>query len=452
MPVMFEENKHGLACNSFVSRQVPGAGFSFLLHPDWQKEHTKRVRRAFRAGSVEYTEMKDGTTLAIVKILPEDLEGYMANKVKLSEGDILEAEHRVRDNGEEGEAPTTHIYAFDGEPVQASQCVSIEYHTDALGEDRCLSVEGFETVSINASVGEDHQDLTSVIRNVLGLIGGSERDYTVEEVVNSAHQFLTTAQLAPVRPPAEVVDRAILLVSKGLMRELPELKALEGCPEPKKEQAANSATHTAQVVVLARIFGQAVGFCEEEQNILLRAAMVHDLGKPATKDGEEGKETYHLHQQEDCVTELPYTLAGMNDDMAGRAAKIGENHDRLLALVRAENPYDYFSLRRVVTEVGGIDNFRLLVCLSQCDDPANAHVYRNQLDRYIEENDRQEREKAMKKEVSRIAQEELNISGPRIGELQRTIVDVLVNDKATPLNVDWNAPLSELVASVNASL
>lgn len=82
-----------------------------------------------------------------------------------------------------------------------------------------------------------------------------------------------------------------------LARFEPELEALVGCPQdPQHHPEGDVWTHTRLVVDQAAALARREGLNEEEHLRLMLAALLHDLGKPATTRREGLRVTAHGHE------------------------------------------------------------------------------------------------------------------------------------------------------------
>lgn len=158
-----------IVVNPFCRRQTADSRYSHFAGT-WD-ELVELVRNHF-SGSEE--------KVVAVDVPPE---GFFSGVTKLSEGVELKAEFSARRKGEE---PYVRITAVGGEKLPASAVQIILYSREALGEDSSDPEADWEIVSINASAsardGEPEPPTpVAMARNLLGMAGGTKRDYTAEE-------------------------------------------------------------------------------------------------------------------------------------------------------------------------------------------------------------------------------------------------------------------------------
>lgn len=177
---------------------------------DFARRHTAESPYSYFSGteseliSLVTAAIEDGKTrpafrpgVAYVRVPPE---GFLTGVVKLTEDTSLRSEYKAR---REGEEPMISTYAR-GEKTPATFVEILVYSHEALMEDDDASTDAeWEIVSINASpVENEPQNPVSMMRNQLGLAGGTLTEYPSYEWARAVQYHSTHAMVDP-NPPTD---------------------------------------------------------------------------------------------------------------------------------------------------------------------------------------------------------------------------------------------------------
>ena len=159
------------------------------------------------------------------------------------------------------------------------------------------------------------------------------------------------------------------------IEQIPEMAELKNCQQsPKWHQEGNAWIHTQRVVDAAYVKSYDFSdFWVREK--LIVSALFHDVGKCNTTFQDSKKpgvwHSYnHEYESERLVKEIfkeddtiiiPLDTVTMVEDIA----KIVRNHMAVLKLLDTKMPYE--NIIKMVNEVGGKENFDILVALKECD-------------------------------------------------------------------------------------
>lgn len=171
--------------NDFVKRQTPESHWSHF-DGTWERlealviENFKRRRRGYRAGVV---------------LVPVPPEGFWTPIVKIRETDEYETTCEIRRDGEKP-ALSTHATNRTKEPAASVDIVL--YREDVLAEDPLNGIDPkdvspsdniWEIISINASPLPEGEKIPmkpyAMVRNELGLPGGTDATYSKHEYINA---------------------------------------------------------------------------------------------------------------------------------------------------------------------------------------------------------------------------------------------------------------------------
>jgi tRNA nucleotidyltransferase (CCA-adding enzyme) len=117
------------------------------------------------------------------------------------------------------------------------------------------------------------------------------------------------------------------LQDTGWLSQYPELVALQGCSqEPEWHPEGDVWTHTLFVVdEAARIAGRD-DLAQEEQMVLVLAALCHDLGKPSTTALIDGRIRSRGHSECDHIVESLLTRLGPPKELTARILTLVHHH------------------------------------------------------------------------------------------------------------------------------
>lgn len=149
------------------------------------------------------------------------------------------------------------------------------------------------------------------------------------------------------------------------VEQIKEFALLKECPQSLRWHAEGNAwEHTKKVVEEAIVEGLDFAL-DEMPKLLLYSALCHDLGKITTTKPDPSKpNTWHSYghefESERIVREL-FT----EDPLVDKVAKLVRNHMAVLTLLDRKSPYE--EIIKMAEEIGGKDNFDVLVALKRCD-------------------------------------------------------------------------------------
>lgn len=159
------------------------------------------------------------------------------------------------------------------------------------------------------------------------------------------------------------------------IEQIPEMIALKNCQQsPKWHQEGNAWVHTQRVVNEAIIKSYDFSDWATKRKLML-CALFHDIGKCNTTFPDRKKSgVWHAYNhefeserlineifKEDDWIDAPFKILTVAEEIA----KIVRNHMAILKLLDTKMPYE--NIIKMVEEVGGKENFDLLVALKECD-------------------------------------------------------------------------------------
>lgn len=166
-----------------------------------------------------------------------------------------------------------------------------------------------------------------------------------------------------------------LAINWNRIEQIPEMTALKTCQQsPKWHQEGNAWNHTQRVVEEAYVKSYDFSGLDAKKKLIL-SALFHDAGKCNTTFQDSKKpgvwHSYkHEYESERLVKEIfkedDTIIIPLNTvTMAEEIAKIVRNHMAVLKLLDTKTPYE--NIIKMVNEVGGKENFDILVALKECD-------------------------------------------------------------------------------------
>ena len=166
--------------NEFARRQSPGSGYSYPTMPEPELVRKTSLWMAQGLVSAGY---RDGVVL--VNVPQNEVGSFVSCVCAITEETPLVATFEARRDGELQE----QVVRAAGKPMVAGSCQIVLYRNDVLGNssNSSLDSEVWEIVSINASptLSETPISPTALIRNHLGLPGGTSSEMTDEEFVDA---------------------------------------------------------------------------------------------------------------------------------------------------------------------------------------------------------------------------------------------------------------------------
>ena len=177
-----------IKCNSFVLRQTAHSTFSHFSGT-WEELETL----------VEYyfKDAKEGYKPGVL-VVPIDLRSHIqiqdfySSTIELENGERLHSKCEARRAGEE---PFISNYTY-GEKQRTDFAEVILYSHEVLGEEASTDAQ-WEIISINARVSAEHEPMhpVTMMRNHLGLTGGTKAEYTADEFANAIRYWQNKAQV-----------------------------------------------------------------------------------------------------------------------------------------------------------------------------------------------------------------------------------------------------------------
>ena len=166
-----------------------------------------------------------------------------------------------------------------------------------------------------------------------------------------------------------------LAINWNRIEQIPEMTALKTCQQsPKWHQEGNAWNHTQRVVEEAYVKSYDFSGLDAKKKLIL-SALFHDAGKCNTTFQDSKKpgvwHSYkHEYESERLVKEIfkedDTIIIPLNTvTMVEEIAKIVRNHMAVLKLLDTKTPYE--NIIKMVNEVGGKENFDILVALKECD-------------------------------------------------------------------------------------
>lgn len=166
-----------------------------------------------------------------------------------------------------------------------------------------------------------------------------------------------------------------LAINWNRIEQIPEMTALKTCQQsPKWHQEGNAWNHTQRVVEEAYVKSYDFSGLDAKKKLIL-SALFHDAGKCNTTFQDSKKpgvwHSYkHEYESERLVKEIfkedDTIIIPLNTvTMVEEIAKIVRNHMAVLKLLDTKTPYE--NIIKMVNDVGGKENFDILVALKDCD-------------------------------------------------------------------------------------
>lgn len=166
-----------------------------------------------------------------------------------------------------------------------------------------------------------------------------------------------------------------LAINWNRIEQIPEMTALKTCQQsPKWHQEGNAWNHTQRVVEEAYVKSYDFSGLDAKKKLIL-SALFHDAGKCNTTFQDSKKpgvwHSYkHEYESERLVKEIfkedDTIIIPLNTvTMVEEITKIVRNHMAVLKLLDTKTPYE--NIIKMVNEVGGKENFDILVALKECD-------------------------------------------------------------------------------------
>lgn len=189
-----------VAVNDFVRRQVAGSGKTYAIGLSFEEvaQHAEKqlLNDQFRVG------YRDGVVL--VNVARELVPRFISPWVRIDESTELNAQVVVRRDGEE---PYIRIRARSGQALPAGKVELVLYRKDVLAENNENSTGAeWELISINAvpeGLAELPMGPVTMMRNQLGLPGGTAARYSSEQWAESVRFWQHYAALEPVNVKTE---------------------------------------------------------------------------------------------------------------------------------------------------------------------------------------------------------------------------------------------------------
>lgn len=422
MTALTTESK--IVVNPFArGRHVPGTGFSFLDHPDWEGELIERVKVGIENGDVR-DGYRAGVKLVNVSTANDDgVIDVMTGLVLLDDEDKLEAMFQARQDGEDKFVDVRAITA----PKKAAWLDVVLYHTSVLKEDGDNSIdEGWEIISLNALPDDEECPLSPVgmARNQLHLEGGTQGEYSGEEFAKSIMYWSKHALCTETPKPADLLADGYTFM---LPRVVPELDALKRCVEDTVHHRGETTwTHTLEVHEGVRYLARVYSLSAERSWPLQVAALLHDVGKPETRKEEDGKVSFHKHwsvSSRMCVHILDRHEWELSEEQEAMVVRLCALHDRFLALCRNGEDTNFEAIARIANSCENFAEFELLNILAQADSPHEQTKIRDMVPFYKEESDRRNHEKSVKKQVASILKDMGVAPGPVFGKVQQAVLE-----------------------------
>lgn len=166
-----------------------------------------------------------------------------------------------------------------------------------------------------------------------------------------------------------------LAIDWDRIEQIPEMAELKNCQQsPKWHQEGNAWIHTQRVVNEAYIKSYDFSALGTKEKLIL-SALFHDIGKCNTTFQDSRKPgVWHSYNhefeserlikgifKEDDSIDIPLKTVTIAEEIA----KIVRNHMAVLKLLDTKMPYE--NIIKMVNEVGGKENFDILVALKECD-------------------------------------------------------------------------------------
>lgn len=416
-----------IAVNPFArGRHVRGTGFSFLDHPDWERELIARIRDGIANEDVKEGFMP-GVKLVNVSTANEaGVIDVMTGLIRLDDGDKLEAMFQARQDGEDRFIDVRAI----GAPKKAAWLDVVLYHSSTLAVDGDNSIEdGWEVISLNALPDDEEcpQNPVSMARNLLNLEGGSggaKVEYTAEDFAKAVWYWSTHAMCGSTPKPISLMADGFEFM---LPRVVNELQTLESCVEDTVHHRGEATwEHTLEVVRGVTFLARVYKLTPRQAHILHVAAILHDVGKPATRKVDGDKVSFHKHWTAgagSAVGILANFDWGLEEDEEAAVVRMIANHDRFLALCRNGEEKNFEAIARIANACENFTEFTTLNVLAQADSPHEMASIRGMLTFYKMESDRRNKEKAVKKQVSQILRDMGVAPGPVFGKVTAKILE-----------------------------
>lgn len=183
-----------VAVNSFVRRQIKGSGKTYFkeLSFEFFAKHAKK--------KMDNNDFIDGYRdgVRIVNLDNKYVKKVFCPYVRITNKTKLKAKQVSRRPDEE---PYIQVRALNGKPLEAGSVNLILYHHDILAEnDENTTSADWELISINAlPKGEENMPMgpITMMRNQLGLQGGTKATYTSEEWARSVQFWQKYAAIEP---------------------------------------------------------------------------------------------------------------------------------------------------------------------------------------------------------------------------------------------------------------
>lgn len=159
------------------------------------------------------------------------------------------------------------------------------------------------------------------------------------------------------------------------IEQIPEMAELKNCQQsPKWHQEGNAWIHTQKVVDEAYIKSYDFSDLAAKEKLII-SALFHDIGKCSTTFEDSRKPgVWHSYNHEFESERLVKEIFKEDDTisisldfvtMVEEISKIVRNHMAVLKLLDTKMPYE--NIIKMVNEVGGKENFDILVALKECD-------------------------------------------------------------------------------------
>ena len=134
-----------------------------------------------------------------VLLVPVPAAGFFSAVVNVTPETPLQAQVFTRREGE-GEAPYIQVTAAAGSKAPATVVNVVLYSKATLAEDNDVIETDYAIISINARVTPEEEPMhpTAMMRNFLGLAGGTKATYTAEEFARSIQYWSTRCSVSGV--------------------------------------------------------------------------------------------------------------------------------------------------------------------------------------------------------------------------------------------------------------
>jgi hypothetical protein len=167
-----------IICNTFVKRQTPDSQFSHFAG-SWEALEAE-AEESLSHGHVT-PGFRDGVVL--IRVSPD---GFFSGVVALTPETQLVATYQARRDGEEAFIDVT----ARGAKLPAAAVDLVCYRPDVLGADASTIPSDYEIVSINARATGSSDDTEpmhpiAMMRNFLGLAGGTKTEYTAAQFADA---------------------------------------------------------------------------------------------------------------------------------------------------------------------------------------------------------------------------------------------------------------------------